>query len=175
MPEQKQLEITSGPEQQNREEKVRIKRNFPDLGEFYDSPVDSKILDEIRRKNLIERTQKLPKQLENLTVLAEDVTINSRGYNRITVSFTEVSDPNFAGANVWLKGYGTGNLLGTPGASVARQETLPYVLWGKVERSPFTAILEKSAEEVIIGVEAYNEDGISVGIKGMPTIAITLL
>lgn len=141
---------------------------------FFGDLTDTEIID--AAVNLIKAVDEVEKPglLEDMSVLTELVDINGRPLIRLLITFESDGDPHFAGANIWQKGYGTGNVLADPDATLGKEETLPYQLLTKAEGSPVTLLLEATAEEIVIGVEAINSKGVGSGLENMLTQSVTL-
>ena len=100
---------------------------------------------------------------------------------KLTTTFQQDNDPNFYGAYVWIKGYQTENTLAdydenNPNTNeTGAEETIPFQKLQTITRSPSTVYVEKTEEKVILGVEAFNKDGIGSGITTMPVQTIELV
>ena len=138
---------------------------------------DKNLADSIVNRVNKQRRNRIPEPLADLRVTVEPASINGRTYARTSIDFIQNNDPNFAGARVWVKGYGTDNVLGDedPDATTNREESLAYELKALITRSPSTVLFEASSEEIVIGVEAVNLEGVGSGLDSMPTIQITLI
>lgn len=130
------------------------------------------IIDEIAKRNNTEKTSKKPQHVSNVEVTVSTYTLDARDFSRQVVQFSQPSDPNFNRVRVWMKGYQTDNELGTVGSS---DNSLPFQLFAESETSPVVFITEATTEEVVIGVQAINEDGIGADLATMPTISTTLI
>jgi hypothetical protein len=140
---------------------------------FRESGQNSSLVDRVERR----RRSQIPKQVVGLRIKFTPMSVNGRSLCRAEIDFTQENDPNFAGANVWVKGYMTENSLNEPDetGTVAREETLPFELKVRITRSPCTTMFEATSEDVVIGVEAVNKEGVGAGIEHMPIIETTLI
>lgn len=171
-----QMTSEGGPEQSTIKKRLRENGMFPsDTKNFYPDKIVNE--DSIRRvMKRIEQSNKskVPHPLMDLQVVPELKTINGRDFIRLSIQFIQDNDPNFHAARVWIKGYLTDNALADPTLPLGAEETIPYESRAQIQRSPSSIVLEKTDEEVIIGVEAVNSDGVGSGLDSMPTQALTL-
>jgi hypothetical protein len=169
------IEVHGGPKQRTSNEKLRAKRKFPDFGDFWPptEPVD--VIAEVETKVAKRKLLTIPKQLTNLKVTVESTSLNGRTFSRQNVTFIQDSDPNFDHVKLYVKGYATDNVLGDTGTDIGKTETLPFVEVANALKSPVTFVLEATTEQVVIGVQAINSDGVGTDIKEMPTFAVDLI
>lgn len=107
-----------------------------------------------------------------LAVTASTPTINGRAFNRLIVVADNGSDPNAIFMRVWLKGYNTGNSLATVGP-----DSLPWQLYTIATGTPVYLLLEKTAENIMLGIDFCTAEGYGAGMDGrfdIPSVSITL-
>lgn len=138
---------------------------------FYPDPSAENLVLDANRKNELKARQQLPVPVVLESIELTSLSLAGLNFLSVQIWFSDESDPIFAGARIWLKGYGTNNLLGTDTDS---EEVLPFQLMTVVDRSPATLLLFPTDEEVVLGVESVNIDGQGSGIDKMPTQAFTM-
>jgi hypothetical protein len=170
------LTTEGGSEHRTNKQKVRRRSLFPENTQnFYpDQLAREELTKEIISRVDRQKANRRPKTLTDLTIRQNLLTINGRNYVQLDIDFVQNNDPNFFAARVWIKGYLTGNSLAETDTTIGIEETLPYTLLSQIQKAPSSITVEKSDEEVIVGVEAINEEGIGSGLASMPTITITL-
>lgn len=145
-----------------------VKNNFYDLRGEEDAVQRAVNRAESRRRNM------RPDAFDTLEVTKQTVVVNGRDKIRLTVWFTSPSGSNLGGAFVWVKGYGTGNILGGTTEDQNKIDTLAFQQYARVNQSPCFLDFEVSGEKVILGVEAINPDGLGSGLDTMPTQILVL-
>jgi len=127
---------------------------------------------EIEKKINLTKQNRLPANVSDLKVTIESTSINGRAFSRQHVWF--VAQENFDSVKVYVKGYGTGDVLGEDDA-FQKTGTLPFILVAEGTKAPITFLLEATTEQVVIGVQAVNSDGIGVDINNIPSITVELI
>lgn len=158
-----QTKIEGGPSEQSTERRLQVVNTPADPSNFYPKRTDEQMLSEALRRVDISRSRKIPAAVSNIDVDIERAVFAGRSFARLHISFTQPNDPNFAGARIWIKGYGTGNVLGDPDVTLAQAETLPFNVHATVSKSPATILLENTQEEIIVGVESFNSELVGAG------------
>lgn len=180
-----------GVEERSTEEQLKAPKRFPSSYEpFFSKRNPQEIVDRTIKLDDLRKRKQVPNAVEELEVLIEAVVVNGRNMSRVVTTFQQDNDPNFAGAYVWIKGYRTDNALADYDENKPENDkddnapevnqtgadaTLPYERLATISRSPYTTYLENTAEKIIIGVEAYNQDGIGSGLDKMPIQTVELL
>lgn len=155
------------------------RKRFPSLGRFWPPFERDDVVAELKRrearKDLEDPAQGgRPYGVVQLTVtVAAYVDGTARTFSEQTVSWIEFPDGGAKRFRVLIKGYQTLNELGTGGMRMA--ENLPFALVAEVDRSPFTFRLEATTEEVIIGVQTVNDDGILCIDDEIKITSVTLI
>lgn len=185
MPNKEDVEIvrTGGSEDRSSDVRFKTKKQFPtDYTDFYPKKTDKEVIDKAMRLVEQKRRVKIPKQVQNVEVLVELVTVAGRAMTRLVTTFQQDNDPNFFGAYLWLKGYQTDNALAdydenanNDPNTLGATDTIPFQRQATLTRSPSTIYLENTAETIIVGVEAFNQEGIGAGIFDMPFQTVDLL
>jgi|SRR6185295_11409199 len=171
-----------GVEERSAIEELKAPKQFPsDYVPFFPKRTPEEIIEKTIKVDDLNKRRQVPNDLEGLDVLISPVSVNGRTMCRLTTTFQQDNDANFAGAVVWIKGYMTDNALAdydenNPLPNEAGADgTLPFQKLATITRSPSIIYLECTSEKVIIGVEAINNDGIGSGIGKMPSQTIELL
>lgn len=168
-----QIEKVGGPEERSKKSKLRIKTRFPAAeDDFYpaEKTQEQLIGDTVRRVE-DRRRKRTPAAVSEVTLTENTITVNGRSMKQIYVHFTTQDTNNFDRARIWVKGYGTEDVLGQTTNS---EEHYPFELIKTVEKSPAVLLLELSGDTILIAVEAVNDDGIASGKTTMPTVTTKL-
>lgn len=141
-------------------------KKFPVYGKFWPVFDRNAVVSIVTRKQTTTEKVETPKHVVKPRITVSAVTIAGKDYSQQDTRFTQPSDPNFAGAYVWAKGYNRG--------TSALSAKLPWTKVGDVHESPSSFLLDKTAESIIVGIQAYGKDGRTADFGTMPTVTITL-
>lgn len=140
---------------------------FPKIGPFWQTFDRSSLASQNARNAVTKTKATTPQQVTNPRCTVTAVTVGGKLYSQQDVRFTQPSDPNFAGAYIWIKGYNRG--------TSSLSATLPWDKVADIHRSPSSFLLDRTTENVIIRVQAYNSDGLGADFDKAPTITTTLI
>ena len=159
-------------------------REFPNYGVFFPPTKRDSILQETKlivgraisdalpKTDDQSKASKRPKQCKNVDCALAAKTVRGLAYSEQTVTFDQPNDRNFSKARILIRGYNTGDLIGTDPDNAL---TLPWVEQAQVEESPFIFRLLSTLETIQIGVQSLNSDGLGADLTQIPIVAITLL
>lgn len=141
---------------------------------FYPRQTIEQVLKRAQKNAETKTKSEAPKAVTELKIEASIVTINFRDYVRLTIQFIVLPNSNFDRAFIWVKGYNTDDTLGSVNPEVGKELTIPFQRMGTAERSPTRILLDITYENIVVGIEAINKNGIGAGFDSMPTQTITL-
>lgn len=142
------------------------KSRFPEFGPFWSRFDRENVLSQVKTINVTTTVAITPLHVVGLRCEVSSVTVGGVPKSQQDVRFT-AKDQNFAGAKIWLKGYNRG--------TSALSAKLPWDMVADVHESPSSFLLDPTTETVIIGVQAYNNNGQVAPFDTMPTVTKDLI
>lgn len=151
------------------------KGRFPSYGKVYPAFNKENILEDARKQELNIRNKKIPLQINSMAVTATSVTRNGRTYSNQEVTYILGDVENTKTVRIWMKGYNTANELASAdlGEALGSQ---PWTLACEVAATGVAEFLtEATTEEVVIGVQPVNGEGVGADIRYMKQQQLTLI
>lgn len=113
-----------------------------------------------------------PSPVTSLFLNKNVLVVGGRLMIQLIVVFETASDGNFHRGRVWIKGYGTENAAAQTDVEI---DSLAWQQFAVVNQSPAMLLLEPTEEEIVVGVEAENVNGVGSGLEFMITETIDTL
>lgn len=142
------------------------KGRFPEFGSFWGPFSKDNVLNKAKGSEIQREQVATPAHVIKVRCEVSSVTVGGVAKSQQDVRFATV-DRNFAGAKIWLKGYNRG--------TSALSAKLPWDMVADVHESPSSFLLDPTTETVIIGVQAYNNNGQVAPFDTMPTVTKDLI
>lgn len=173
---QKVLDLERRLAESHKETTPQQKKEFPKLGRILPAFNRQNVLDDARLNEEQRRKAKVPAHVSNLSVAVTTQTVTIT-YSRLEVTYTITDPANTKTVRVWIKGYNTVNELGAGSTG----EALSSLPWQLIQEVDATGVVEFSlpsltaAEEIVLGLQAVNGDGVEADIRYIPQKQVTLI